>query len=188
MHSETRSAISWKDGFEIYCSPGDVEMIWARILESGRPHGLEPIGLAARNTLRLEAGLLLYGHDMDETTTVFEAGLSRICKIQKGYFIGRDALIRQQESGLSRILIGFEMMDRSIARDGYRATVNGQLIGTVTSGSPAPFIKKNIGFAYLPAEYRSTGTEFGIIIREKEVRAQVVPTPFYRGTRQNGRP
>jgi aminomethyltransferase len=184
----SRTGYTGEDGFEIYCNPGKVEMIWTRILESGRRHGLEPIGLAARNTLRLEAGLLLCGNDMDENTTVFEAGLSRICKLQKGYFIGRDALIQQQKSGVSRILLGFEMMDRAIARDGYLATANRHPIGSITSGSPAPFIKKNIGFARLPAEYRSTGTEFGIIIREKEFRAQVVPTPFYKGMRQNGKP
>jgi aminomethyltransferase len=184
----SRTGYTGEDGFEIYCQPDKVESIWTRIMESGQPQGLVPIGLAARNTLRLEAGMLLYGNDMDETTTVFEAGLGWICKLPKGDFIGRDALTRQQESGIKRRLCGFEMMDRGIARDGYPATLKGKIIGKVTSGSPVPFIKKNIGFAYLPTEYRSTGTEFGIIIREREIQAQVVSTPFYRGLRPSGKP
>lgn len=182
----SRTGYTGEDGFEIYCNPEHAETVWARILEAGRADGLEPAGLAARNTLRLEAGLMLYGHDMDETTTVYEADLGWICRIEKGAFIGREALIRQRAAGLRRILVGFEMMDRGIARDGYPAVLNGQRIGSVTSGSPAPFLGKNIGLAYLPVEYRRAGTQFGIIIREKEAKAQVVPTPFYRRTRAQG--
>jgi aminomethyltransferase len=184
----SRTGYTGEDGFEIYCAPLDAETLWTRILESGHPHGLEPVGLAARNTLRLEAGLLLCGKDMDEKTTIFEAGLRRICNLQKGDFIGRDSLIRQEKEGVRSMLAGFEMLERGIARDGYSIAIKGRRAGIVTSGSPAPFIKKNIGFASLPAEYGSTGTEFSIIIREKEVRAQVVSTPFYRGMRSNRKP
>jgi aminomethyltransferase len=176
----SRTGYTGEDGFEIYFSPDQAEMVWIRIMEAGKPFGIEPAGLAARNTLRLEAGLLLYGNDMDETTSILEAGLNWICKLQKGDFIGRDALIRQREAGIKRILIGFEMVERGIARDHYAVELDGLRAGTVTSGSPAPFLKKNIGFTFLPINKTSMGTEFSIIIREKAVKAQVVPTPFYR--------
>ncbi len=176
----SRTGYTGEDGFEIFCSPAHVEDAWIRIMESGKPYGLEPAGLAARNTLRLEAKMLLYGNDMDETTTVLEADLGWICKLQKGNFIGRDELVRQREAGLKRILVGFEMVDRGIARDHYPVEFEGQRLGTVTSGSPAPFLKKNIGLAYLPVDCKNAGTEFRVVIREKPVRARVVPTPFYR--------
>jgi aminomethyltransferase len=117
---------------------------------------------------------------MDETTSVLEANLGWICKFQKGDFIGRDELLRQHNAGVKRILAGFEMTDRGIARDHYVAELAGKRIGVVTSGSPAPFLKKNIGLAYLPVEHATAGTQFDVVIREKPVRAQVVPTPFYR--------
>lgn len=176
----SRTGYTGEDGFEVYCDPSQAEMVWTRIMESGKPLGLEPIGLAARNTLRLEAKLLLYGNDMDESTTVLEADLGWICKLDKGDFIGREELLRQRQSGVKRILIGFEMAERGIARDHYRIEVDGHQIGTVTSGSPAPFLKKNIGLAYLPVDRKTPGTEFSVVIREKPVKAQVVPTPFYR--------
>ncbi len=176
----SRTGYTGEDGFEVYCDPSKAESVWTRIMESGTSFGLEPAGLAARNTLRLEAKLLLYGNDMDETTTVLEADLGWICKLQKGDFIGREELVRQREAGLKRILVGFEMIDRGIARDHYPVEINGQRVGTVASGSPAPFLKKNIGLTYLPIDCRNAGTEFSVIIREKPVKAQVVPTPFYR--------
>jgi aminomethyltransferase len=176
----SRTGYTGEDGFEVYCSPSKTETVWAQIMEAGKPCGLEPVGLAARNTLRLEAGLLLYGNDMDETTSVLEANLGWICKFQKGDFIGRQELLRQRDSGVKRILAGFEMIDRGIARDHYFAEMGGERIGIVTSGSPALFLKKNIGLAYLPVEHAATGTQFDVVIREKPVRAQVVPTPFYR--------
>jgi aminomethyltransferase len=176
----SRTGYTGEDGFEIYCDPAQTERVWAKIMESGKPLGLEPVGLAARNTLRLEAKLLLYGNDMDETTTVLEADLGWICKIDKGNFIGRDELARQRKSGVKRLLVGFEMMERGIARDHYPVEIDGQRIGTVTSGSPAPFLKKNIGLTYLPAERKAVGTEFSVIVRDKPVKAQVVPTPLYR--------
>lgn len=176
----SRTGYTGEDGFEIYCNPAGSESVWSQILESGKPYGLEPAGLAARNTLRLEAKLLLYGNDIDETTTILEAGLEWICKFHKGDFIGREALLKQRESGVKRILTGFEMIDRGIARDHYIIERDGQRIGTVASGSYAPYLRKNIGLAYLPVDCRKFGTEFGVIIRKKEVKAQVVPTPFYR--------
>ena len=176
----SRTGYTGEDGFEVYCSPAKTETVWTQIMEAGKPFGLDPIGLAARNTLRLEATLLLYGNDMDETTSVLEANLGWICKFQKGDFIGRDELLRQHNTGVKRILAGFEMTDRGIARDHYSATLDGERIGVVTSGSPAPFLKKNIGLAYLPVEHATAGAQFDVVIREKPVRAQVVPTPFYR--------
>ena len=176
----SRTGYTGEDGFEVYCRPSKTETVWIQIMEAGKPFGLEPIGLAARNTLRLEAKLLLYGNDMDETTSVLEANLGWICKFQKGYFIGRDELLRQHNAGVKRILAGFEMIDRGIARDRYFAELDGERLGVVTSGSPAPFLKKNIGLAYLPVEHATAGTQFDVVIREKPVRAQVVSTPFYR--------
>jgi aminomethyltransferase len=176
----SRTGYTGEDGFEIYCNPAHSEMVWTKIMESGRPFGLEPAGLAARNTLRLEAKYLLYGSDMDVNTTVLEAGLGWICKFNKGDFTGRDELLKQRNSGLNRILAGFEMVDRGVARDHYPLEINGRSIGQVTSGSPAPFLKKNIGLAYFPIAYSSIGTEFSVIIRGRPARAVVAPTPFYR--------
>jgi aminomethyltransferase len=176
----SRTGYTGEDGFEIYCSPSNTESVWTQIMESGKSFGLVPAGLAARNTLRLEAKMLLYGNDMDDTTSVLEADLGRICKLEKGNFIGREELLRQFKSGVNRILTGFEMMDRGIARDQCPIEINGKRVGIVTSGSPAPFLKKNIGLAYLPVAYATVGTDMDIIIREKSVKARVVPTPFYR--------
>jgi aminomethyltransferase len=181
----SRTGYTGEDGFEIYIDPAQAEGVWTRIMEAGRPYGLEPAGLAARNTLRLEAKLLLYGNDMDESTTVLEADLGWICKLEKGDFIGRDALVKQFASGVKRILIGFEMVDRGIARDHYPLEINGQNAGIVTSGSPAPFLKKSIGLAYLPIENKNIGTEFNVLIRGKPAKARVAPTPFYRRGRIN---
>jgi aminomethyltransferase len=179
----SRTGYTGEDGFEVYCAPDKAETVWTQIMESGKPYGLQPAGLAARNTLRLEAKLLLYGNDMDETTTVLEADLGWICKLQKGDFMGREELIKQHESGVKRILVGFEMIDRGIARDHYPVEFSGQPLGRVTSGSHAPFLKKNIGLAYLPVDYKNLGTEFSVRIREKPVQAKVVSTPFYRRAR-----
>jgi aminomethyltransferase len=176
----SRTGYTGEDGFEVYCHPANTEIVWTRIMDSGKPFGLEPAGLAARNTLRLEAKLMLYGNDIDDTTTVLEADLGWICKLKKGDFIGRDVLLRQRESGTERILVGFEMVDRGIARDHYPIQLDGRQIGVVASGSPAPYLKKNIGLAYLPTDRKAVGTEFSVVIREKPVKAQVVPTPFYR--------
>jgi len=176
----SRTGYTGEDGFEIYTRPELSETVWSQILERGRPFGLEPAGLAARNTLRLEAKMALYGNDIDETTTVLEAGLAWICKLHKGDFIGREVLLRQSEEGIARKLVGFEMMERGIARDHYPVRLDGREVGTVTSGSPAPFLSKNIGLTYLPADRCAPGTEIEVLIREKPARAKVVPTPFYK--------
>src|SRR4029450_2527902 len=176
----SRTGYTGEDGFEIYCPPAHAENLWTRIMESGRAAAIQPAGPAGRNTPRVEAKLALYGNDIDDTTTVLEADLAWICKLDKGDFIGRDVLIRQKQEGLKRKLVGFEMVERGIARDHYPIEIDGQRVGNVTSGSPAPFLKKNIGLTYLPVDRCAVGTEFDVIIREKPARAQVVPTPFYR--------
>jgi aminomethyltransferase len=139
-----------------------------------------PCGLAARNTLRLEAGMALYGNDIDDTTTLLEANLGWICKLDKGDFTGRESLVRQREEGVKRKLAGFEVTDRGIARDHQEVLVNGERVGHVTSGSPAPFLKKNIGLAYVPVEYASAGQEIQVDVRGRLVGAQIVKTPFYK--------
>lgn len=179
----SRTGYTGEDGFELYV-PMDRQMnaewVWDRLLEAGKPVGLKPCGLAARNTLRLEARMMLYGNDIDESTTVLEAGLTWIVKFDKGEFIGREALLRQKQQGLHRRLVGFEVLDRVPARDGYPVLIGDEEVSRVTSGSYAPFLKKNIGLTYLPIEYTSVGTPFKIRVRQRTVDAQVVPTPFYK--------
>lgn len=179
----SRTGYTGEDGFELYIpmdKETNAEWVWGRLLERGRQEGLKPCGLASRNTLRLEAKMLLYGNDMDETTTVLEAGLEWITKFDKGNFIGREALLQQKAAGLKRRLVGFEVLDRAPARERYPVWIGDQMVGHVTSGSPAPFLKKNIGLAYLPIEYTSVGTHFHVQIRDRKIEAQVVPTPFYK--------
>ncbi len=179
-----RTGYTGEDGFELYFSPEHSEKIWSDLLEAGGPEGLVPCGLGARNTLRLEAGMCLYGHEIDDTTTVWEANLGWICKLDKGDFVGRDALVAQRQSGIRRILGGFEMQSRLIARDGYPVMLAGhdanEVAGRVTSGSPAPFLKKNIGMAYVPANSNAPGTKIQISIRTNQAPAVIVPTPFYK--------
>ncbi len=178
-----RTGYTGEDGFEIYFAPEHSEKLWDKLLDAGSSEGLKPCGLGARNTLRLEASMCLYGHEIDETTTPWEAGLGWICKPAKGEFLGRDALIRQKEKGIDRALVGFEMQDRLIARDGCVVSIGGQQAGRVTSGSPAPFLKKNIGMAYVPAASKAPGTEITIGIRANLAPAQIVPMPFYKRTK-----
>jgi aminomethyltransferase len=154
--------------------------------ESGAPHGLALVGLAARDTLRLEAKLALYGNDIDETTTVVEADLSWIVKPDKGPFNGREVLVRQMEQGTARKLVGFEMRGRAIARPGYEALIDGEVLGRVTSGTHSPTLRKNIGLAYLPLERTQLGCEFHVTIRGREEPAVVVPTPFYKRPKKRG--
>ena len=175
----SRTGYTGEDGFEILCSPENARHLWNRLLITGRDLGLLPCGLAARNTLRLEAAFRLWGHDMDESTTPLEAGLGWIVKLQKGNFIGGDVLAGQKAKGLSRKLVGFEMQDRAPARDGYKVKIGGVEIGSVASGSPAPYLKKNIGLVYLPIEHTAIGTELAIDIRGRDVPARIVETPFY---------
>lgn len=176
----SRTGYTGEDGFELLCHAADARHLWNRLLVTGQDTGLLPCGLAARNTLRLEAAYRLYGHDMDETTTPLEAGLGWVVKIAKGDFIGRDALVRQKQEGLKRKLVGFEVLDRAPARDGYPVVIGDKQVGVITSGSPAPFLKKNIGLAYLPTEHAGLGAEFFVAVRGRNVPARVVGTPFYK--------
>jgi aminomethyltransferase len=178
-----RTGYTGEDGFEIYFVPEHCGKLWADLINAGSEEGMVPCGLGARNTLRLEASMCLYGHEIDDTTTPWEAGLSWICKPNKGEFLGREALLRQKEKGVDRVLVGFEMRDRMIARDGCAVWAAGKQIGRVTSGSPAPFLKKNIGMAYVPPELKAAGTEIAIEIRGHQAPALIVPMPFYKRTK-----
>jgi aminomethyltransferase len=175
-----RTGYTGEDGFEIYFAPEHSGKLWSALLDAGSGQGLLPCGLGARNTLRLEASMCLYGHEIDETTTPWEAGLGWICKTAKGDFLGRDALIRQKEKGIDRVLVGFEMQDRLIARDGCSVSIGGAPAGRVTSGSPAPFLKKNVGMAYVPTASKAPGTEISIGVRANQAPAKIVPMPFYK--------
>jgi aminomethyltransferase len=179
----SRTGYTGEDGFEVYAAADKAEQIWNKILEAGNfgaDDGVLPCGLAARNTLRLEAGMCLYGHEIDETTTLLEANLGWITKLGKGEFIGRERLAKQKEEGIKRKLVGFEVTDRGIARDGQEVLVGGRHAGQVTSGSPAPFLKKNIGMAYVPVESAVEGGELEIDVRGRMVAARIVPLPFYK--------
>ena len=176
----SRTGYTGEDGFEILCNTDHALHLWNRLLITGYERGLIPCGLAARNTLRLEAAFRLYGNDMDQTTTPLEAGLGWVVKLAKGNFTGRDALVKQKAEGLKRKLAGFEVLDKAPVRDGYPVFINGAQVGSVTSGSPAPYLKKNIGMTYLPVEHTAVGTEFFIAVRGRNVPARVVETPFYK--------
>jgi aminomethyltransferase len=182
----SRTGYTGEDGFEVYAAAEKGEQLWNKMLEVGKvgtETGVLPCGLAARNTLRLEAGMSLYGHEIDETTTLLEANLGWICKLDKGEFIGREKLAQQKEAGLKRRLVGFEITERGIARDDQEVVIGDQRVGKVTSGSPAPYLKKNIGFAYVPAEFAAVGGEIKIDVRGRLVGAQIVKTPFYKRAR-----
>jgi aminomethyltransferase len=167
-------------GYEVYIAPGEAVRIWNELLEAGKEFGVKPCGLGARNTLRLEAKMALYGHEIDASISPLEADLSWIVKLQKGDFVGRDALLKQNEAGLSRKLVGFEMRARGIARDGYEVLLDGAPAGWVTSGSPSPTLGKNIGLCYLPAAQAVPGKSIQIMIRNQPVDAVTVETPFYK--------
>src|SRR2546428_5907298 len=182
----SRTGYTGEDGFEVYAAAEKAEQLWNKILDAGNfgsDDGVLPCGLAARNTLRLEAGMCLYGHEIDETTTLLEANLGWICKLNKGEFIGRDRLLKQKEEGVERKLIGFEVTDRGIARDGQDVLIDGRRVGQVTSGSPAPYLKRNIGMAYVPVEFASEGRDIEIDVRGRLVTARVVSMPFYKRRR-----
>ncbi len=179
----SRTGYTGEDGFEIYAGSDKAEQLWEKILDAGNfgaPEGVLPCGLAARNTLRLEAAMALYGNDIDETTTLLEANLGWICKLNKGDFIGRDALAKQKAEGIKRRLVGFEVTERGIARDGQEVVIDDAAVGRVTSGSPAPFLKKNIGLAYVPIEFANEGRRIEIDVRGRRVAAEIVKTPFYK--------
>jgi len=178
-----RTGYTAEDGFEIYVPADEATSarVWNEILAAGKEFGVIPCGLGARNTLRLEGKLPLYGHEISDTINVWEAGLERFCKMEKPEFIGRDALEQAKTAGVKRTLVGLEMTERGIARDEYKVQdESGREIGYVTSGSPAPFLKKNIALAYVPSEHSAVGTKVRVEIRNQGVGAVVVPTPFYK--------
>ena len=175
-----RTGYTGEDGFELFCASDDAVTLWRAILDAGQTHGLQPVGLGARDTLRLEAKLMLYGNDIDEQTHPFEAGLGWVVKLEAGDFIGREALKAIKAAGFERKLVGFEMTGRGIARHGYPILAGGEVVGEVTSGSPGPTVGRNIGLGYVPKALGKVGTELGIEIRGKQVGAVVVTTPFYK--------
>jgi len=183
-----RTGYTGEDGFEIYV-PSDVatsEEVWAKVLEAGREFGIIPCGLGCRNTLRLEAKMALYGHEISENINVWEAGLDRYCKMEKADFIGRSELQRAKGAGLTRTLVGLEMIERGIARDEYRCLNDqGEPVGFITSGSPSPTLCKNIALAYLPPSMSAIGTTVYVEIRNQKAKAQVVPTPFYKRAKKS---
>jgi aminomethyltransferase len=179
----SRTGYTGEDGFEIYAAADKAVQIWNNLLKAGEEFGVLPCGLAARNTLRLEAAMSLYGHELSEEISPLEANLGWICKFNKGDFIGRNSLLKLKEEGLKRKIVGFEMIDKGIARDEMEIYVGDEKIGVVTSGSPAPFLKKNIGLALLSAEFAKIGQEIKIDVRGRRMAAVIVPTPFYKRER-----
>ncbi|MDP2997913.1 MAG: glycine cleavage system aminomethyltransferase GcvT [Bryobacterales bacterium] len=175
-----RTGYTGEDGFEIYVAPDQAPRIWAALLDAGAGFGIKPCGLGARNTLRLEASMALYGHEIDASITPLEADLAWIVKFDKGDFLGRDALVKQQEAGPRRKLIGFQMRGRGIGRDGYEVRIDDAPAGWVTSGGPSPTLNQNIGLCYLPVEHAQIGKTIHIVVRNQPVEAVTVPTPFYK--------
>ena len=166
-------------GFELYVPNEHAAKLWNSVIEAGEPYGLLPAGLGARDTLRLEMGMCLYGNDIDDTTSPLEAGLGWITKFSKD-FISSQTFAKQKEEGLSKKLVGFEMIDRGIPRHGYEIAKNGKVVGRVTSGTASPSTEKNIGMGYVPIELSAEGSEFDVLIRNKSIKAQVVKLPFYK--------
>jgi len=169
-----------EDGFEIYIAPEEAPRIWGEVLRAGEEFDIKPCGLGARNTLRLEAKMALYGHELTASIHPFEADLAWIVKMEKSDFVGRAALEKALEQGLTRKLVGFEMKERGIGRDGYEVWIDGTPAGWVTSGGPSPTLGKNIGLCYLPVEKAVPGVTIQILIRNAPVEAVTVPTPFYK--------
>jgi aminomethyltransferase len=177
-----RTGYTGEDGFEVYVAPAAAPAVWRAILAEGRPRGVQPAGLGARDTLRFEAGMCLYGHEIDATTTPLEAGLGWIVKLDKTDFIGRDILQLQQEEGVDRRLVGLEMVERGIARHGYPVLLEAgakEAAGVVTSGTQSPTLGKALAMAYLPSETADIGREVFVTVRNRTVRARVVGLPFY---------
>ncbi len=175
-----RTGYTGEDGFELYFDPEHSEKVWNGLMEAGAGVGMLPCGLGARNTLRMEAGMALYGHEIDDATTPLEAGLGWITKLAKPDFLGKTAIAAQAASGLQRKLVGFEMIEPGIGRDGYPLLRAGKPVGQVTSGGPAPALNKNIGMAYVPMGMSAPGEEFDIQIRNRTARAKLIPLPFYK--------
>jgi len=177
-----RTGYTGEDGFEIYLPPADAARIWDEILEAGAEFGIKPCGLGARNTLRLEAAMALYDHEIHASITPWEAGLGWIVKMDKGDFVGREALAKQKDRGVTRKLAGFEMAGRGIGRDGYEVCIDHVGAGWVTSGGPSPTLNKNIGLCYLPSAHAEPGRPIQIMVRGQAVDAVTVATPFYKRT------
>ncbi len=175
-----RTGYTGEDGFEIYIPSAEAVRVWNAVMEAGAEFGIKPCGLGARNTLRLEASMVLYGHEIDASISPLEAGLAWIVKFDKGEFVGRQALLRQKKDGLKRKLTGFEMRGRGIAREGYEVFLGDRPVGWVTSGSPSPTLNRNIGLCYLPLEEAQPGKTIQIMIRNQPVDAVTVDTPFYK--------
>lgn len=180
----SRTGYTGEDGFEIYVSAGDAPAVWLGLLEAGGDEGLIPAGLGARDTLRFEAKLPLYGQELSASISPLEAGLGFFVKLDKGGFIGRDALLKQKKEGLRRKLVGIEMIERGIPRSHYKVFANDQRIGEVTTGTQSPTLKRNLGLALIDANYTETGTELWVEIRDKKLKARVVQTPFYKRMRK----
>ena len=176
----SRTGYTGEDGFEVMVPPGMAARVWDALLQAGKPHGLIPAGLGARDTLRLEAAMRLYGNDIDDTTTVMEADLGWIVGWNKPEFLGREVLHKQKAGGLSRTLVGLELIDRAIARHGHPVFHKGEPVGVVTSGTQTPFLKKAIAMAYVPPALKAPGTELEIDVRGRKAKAVVVPLPFYK--------
>ncbi|MEO8050894.1 MAG: glycine cleavage system aminomethyltransferase GcvT [Acidobacteriota bacterium] len=178
-----RTGYTGEDGWEIYVAPEHAERLWNEILAAGAEFGIIACGLGARNTLRMESAMPLYGHEIDATTTPWEAGLDWIVKLGKGEFLGREALVKQKQQGIARKLIGFEVKGRGIARDGYEILTGGAGTGWVTSGGPAPALNKNLGMCYLPLHLAEPGNAIEISVRGRGVEAVTIPMPFYKRAR-----
>jgi aminomethyltransferase len=178
-----RTGYTGEDGFEIYLPPADAPRVWDEILTAGAPFGIRPCGLGARNTLRLEAAMALYDHEIHASITPWEAGLGWIVKMDKGDFVGRRALAAQKDRGVTRKLVGFEMTGRGIGRDGYEVCIDGMGAGWVTSGGPSPTLNKNIGLCYLLRTEAEVGRNVQVMVRGQAVEAVTVPTPFYKRTK-----
>lgn len=175
-----RTGYTGEDGFELYCDPKSGEELWNSLMDAGRDDGLCAAGLGARDTLRLERAFPLYGHELNETTTPLEAGLEWVTKFSKGPFLGREALLRQKEEGPRRKLVGLELVEPGIARSHYPILKQGRIIGEVSSGTRSPTLGRSIALGYVCVEESSVGNEVEVAIRGREVRAKVVPLPFYR--------
>jgi aminomethyltransferase len=179
----SRTGYTGSDGYELYLAAADTERVFGALLEAGQPLGLLPAGLGARDTLRLEAALPLYGHELDDATSPLEAGLGRFVDLDGSDFIGADALRAQQRAGLSRCLVGFELEGRGVARAGHPVAHDSETIGSVTSGGPSPTLGKSIGLAYVPPRYSEPGSRFDVIVRGRAIPARCVETPFVKAAR-----
>jgi len=176
----SRTGYTGEDGFELYLSPNDAPTLWRALLEAGADDGLVPAGLGARDTLRLEAAMALYGHEIDRETTPIEAGLQWVVKLAKGDFLGREVLARQKEEGPAKALVGFKVEGRGIARQGHAVVADGENVGVVTSGTFSPTLQFALGMAYVPPALAEPGTSLTIDVRGRQVSATVCETPFYR--------